>query len=301
MMTTQGRVWFVTGAGRGIGRAIAQAVLDAGDQVVATARRPEALDGLVREHGDRIVPVQLDVDDRAAVVHTVDEAVRMLGRIDVVVNNAGWGLMGAIEEIGEHDARAQMDTNFFGALWVTQAVLPHMRAQRSGHLIQVSTVGAIGTFPTLGLYNASKWALEGFSEALAGEVAPFGIRVTIVEPGGFATEWATTSMRTAAPLAAYDPLRASLFDADASAAADRNGDREDCDAGVEGDPVDLAMALLEVADSEPGPLRVLIGGDAPRAAQMALEMRRDQYEQDAGFSWPVPTRARASVVPDDAA
>lgn len=297
-MTTQRRAWFVTGAGRGIGRAVTQAVLDAGDHVVATARRPEALDDLVREHGARIVPLQLDVDDRAAVVHTVDEAVRLLGRIDVVVNNAGWGLMGAIEEINEAEARAQMATNFFGALWVTQAVLPHMRAQQSGHLIQMSTVGAIGTLPTLGLYNASKWALEGFSEALAGEVAPFGIRVTIAEPGGFATEWAATSMRIAPPLATYDTLRASLFRAEQGTVASHDGGQEQSDVGAEGDPADLARALLEVADTATGPLRVLIGGDAPLAAQMALELRRDQYEQDPQFSWPAPTQARACPAGD---
>lgn len=289
-MTRRRRVWFVTGAGRGIGHAVAQAARDAGDIVIATARHPEALDDLVHEHEARMVPMRLDVDDRAAVAEAVAQAVQTAGRIDVVVNNAGWGLMGAIEEISESDARAQMATNFFGALWVTQAVLPHMRAQRSGHLIQMSTVGAVGTFPTLGLYNASKWALKGFSEALAGEVAPFGIRVTIAEPGAFATAWATTSMRIAPPVAAYDPLRASILGMGESPTGDREG-QEESDIGAEGDPADLARALLEVADSPTGPLRVLIGTDAPPAARMALEMRRDQYEQDERFNWPAPTQA----------
>lgn len=281
------RVWFVTGAGRGIGRAIAEQALAVGDLVVASARRPEALQSLRDAHGDRLSVVPLDVDDRAAVFSVVDEAVATFGRLDVVVNNAGWGLMGAVEEITEEEARAQLATNFFGALWVTQAALPHLRRQRSGHLIQVSTVGAIGTFPTLGLYNASKWALEGFSEALAAEVGEHGIRVTLLQPGGFATEWATSSMRHATPLPAYDDLRQSLFgDADAADTA------EDDDAGTwtEGDPVDLARAVIDLVGSSSPPLRVLFGDDAPPAARIALERRRDQYEEDPRFQWPAPSR-----------
>ena len=150
------RVWFVTGAGRGIGRAVASAALKAGDRVVGTARKPEVLDDVRAEHGDRLHVLALDVDHRADVFAAVDQAVATFARIDVVVNNAGYGLMGAAEEVSESAARAQMETNFFGALWVTQAALPHLRRQGSGHVVQVSSLGGIGTFPTLGMYNASK-------------------------------------------------------------------------------------------------------------------------------------------------
>lgn len=174
------------------------------------------------------------------------------------------GAHGAVEEVSEDEARAQLATNFFGALWVTQAALPHMRRQGSGHLIQLWSVGAIGTFPTLGLYNASKWALEGLSEALAAEVRNHGVRVTILEPGGFSTEWATTSMRHATPLPAYDSLRASLV---GGAGTEVTGSDADADAAwTEGDPADLAQAVINLADASSGPLRVLAGGDAPLAA-----------------------------------
>jgi NAD(P)-dependent dehydrogenase (short-subunit alcohol dehydrogenase family) len=284
-MRTPG-VWFVTGASRGIGRAIAEQALAAGDLVVAGARRPEALRSLRDAHGDRLSVVGLDVDDRAEVFSAVNDAVGTFGRLDVVVNNAGWGLMGAVEEVTEEEARAQMATNFFGALWVTQAALPHLRRQGCGHLIQVSTVGAIGTFPTLGLYNASKWALEGLSEALAAEVGEHGVRVTMLQPGGFATEWATASMRHATPLPAYDGLRASLFEREGAEAAAGDG----AEAWAEGDPVDLARAVVDLAGSSSSPLRVLVGDDAPLAAKIALERRRDQYEQAPHFQWPAPTR-----------
>jgi NAD(P)-dependent dehydrogenase (short-subunit alcohol dehydrogenase family) len=282
------RVWFVTGASRGIGRAIAEQALAAGDLVVAGARRPEALRPLRDAHGDRLSVVRLDVDDRAEVFSVVDDAVETFGRLDVVVNNAGWGLMGAVEEVTEEEARAQMATNFFGALWVTQAVLPHLRRQGGGHLMQVSTVGAIGTFPTLGLYNASKWALEGLSEALAAEVGEHGVRVTMLQPGGFATEWATASMRHATPLPAYDGLRASLFGG-AEAQETAGGGDDGAGTWTEGDPVDLARAVIDLAGSSSSPLRVLVGDDAPLAAKIALERRRDQYEQDPLFQWPAPT------------
>jgi NAD(P)-dependent dehydrogenase (short-subunit alcohol dehydrogenase family) len=183
------KVWFITGTSKGFGRIWAEAALARGDQVAATARDVKTLQDLVDRYGDQVLALTLDVDDKAAVDTAIAETIARFGRIDVAINNAGYGQFGAIEEVSEAEARAQMETNFFGALWVTQGVLPQMRAQGSGHIIQVSSIGGVNAFPTIGLYHASKWALEGFSQALAAEVAAFGIKVTIVEPAGYATDW----------------------------------------------------------------------------------------------------------------
>lgn len=282
MEPTSPLVWFVTGASRGLGRAFTEAALDTGDQVVATARRPEALDALRARHVDRLTVLPLDVTDRDAVRATVARAIAAYGHLDVVVNNAGRGLVGAVEEVTEDDVRDAIDTNFLGALWVTQAVLPHLRQRRSGHVVQVSTVGGVGTMPLLGLYNAAKWALEGFSEALAQEVAPFGVRVTIAEPGGFATDWAWSSMRFAPCASAYDRVREAVFGTndvpwDVSKQAAAPG---------EGRPADAARALVEHVRRPDGPLRLLVGDDAPRLVRIALERRRDDYRRDPRFTWP---------------
>jgi NAD(P)-dependent dehydrogenase (short-subunit alcohol dehydrogenase family) len=172
--TAASRVWFITGASRGLGRAFTEAALAAGDRVVGPARDVSPLDSLAAQHPGRLLALRLDVTDRAAVVEAVAQAVRHFGRLDIVVNNAGALLAGMVEEFTEAQARAQLDLNFFGALWVSQAVLAHMRAQGGGHIVQISSVGALGGFPSTGLYSASKWALEGMSEALAAEAARFG-------------------------------------------------------------------------------------------------------------------------------
>ncbi len=178
------KVWFITGTSRGFGREWAIAALQRGDKVAATARDTASLADLVDKYGDAILPIQLDVTDRAADFAAVKQAHDHFGRLDVVVNNAGYGQFGFVEELSEQDARDQIETNVFGALWVTQAALPYLREQRSGHIIQVSSIGGIVAFPNVGIYHASKWALEGFSQALAQEVAPFGVHVTLIEPGG---------------------------------------------------------------------------------------------------------------------
>jgi NAD(P)-dependent dehydrogenase (short-subunit alcohol dehydrogenase family) len=182
------KTWLITGTSRGFGRRWTQAVLERGDRVAATARNPDSLNDLVERFGDRILPLRLDVTDRAADFAAVKAAHAHFGQLDVIINNAGYGLFGAIEEVSEAEARAQIEANLFGALWVTQAALPYLRSQGSGHILLVSSLGGIGAFPLLGLYNASKWGLEGFSEALSQEVMPFGIKVTIIEPGGFSTD-----------------------------------------------------------------------------------------------------------------
>ena len=188
------KVWFITGTSKGFGRVWAEAALERGDRVAATARDVASVRALEERYGDRAAAIGLDVTDKAAVEAAVAQTME---RFDVAINNAGYGLFGAVEEVSEAEARAQLETNFFGALWVTQAVLPHMRERKSGHIIQVSSIGGVNAFPTVGMYHASKWALEGFSQSLAQEVAPFGVSVTLVEPGGYATEWggASESMR----------------------------------------------------------------------------------------------------------
>ncbi|NNH55227.1 SDR family NAD(P)-dependent oxidoreductase, partial [Promicromonospora citrea] len=206
-----GRVWFVTGASRGIGRAVAEAALARGDRVAATARDPHTLDELAAAHGDAVLPLRLDVTDREAAFAAVHAATERFGRLDVVVNNAGRGLFGYVEEITPDQLRAQLEVNLLGVLHVTQAALPVLRAQGSGHVVQVSSSSGVAAWPGLGGYSASKWALEGLTEALAQEVAGFGLRVTLVEPGPVDTEWGGASADRAAPLPAYDALRAAAW------------------------------------------------------------------------------------------
>jgi NAD(P)-dependent dehydrogenase (short-subunit alcohol dehydrogenase family) len=239
------KVWFITGTSRGFGRSFAEAALERGDKVAATARDTSSLDDLVAKYQDSVLPLALDVTDRPAVDAAVASAHQAFGRLDVVVNNAGYGLFGMVEELSERQLRDQLETNFFGAVWVTQAVLPILRGQGSGHIVQISTIGGIGAFPSLGGYHASKWALEGLSESLAQEVAGSGIKVTLVEPGGFATDWMGSSAVHTEPNPAYDHIRQGM--------AARGG-------GVQlGDPTAVGPALLRIVDAENPPLRVLFG------------------------------------------
>jgi NAD(P)-dependent dehydrogenase (short-subunit alcohol dehydrogenase family) len=276
------RVWWITGAGRGIGRALTEAALAAGERVIATVRRPDALDDLQNNHEEDLLVEVLDVRDRATARRVAERGVRRFGRLDVVVNNAGHGLVGTLEEVSEADARKIVDTNLFGALWVTQAALPQLRRQGGGHIVQVSSVGGVGSMPAMGMYNASKWALEGLSEALAGEVARFGIRVTIAELGGFSTAWAGASMHFAQPVAAYDELRRDLF-----GTATVPWDPPDPGSATIEAPPSLAAAAIRAHVAAPdGPLRLLVGEDAPCFVAMALAARRDDYGRDARFAWP---------------
>ena len=241
------KTWFITGASRGFGHEWAAAALDRGDRVAATARDLSTLDDLVARYGDAIVPLRLDVTDRAADFAAVAEANERLGRLDVVVNNAGYGQFGMIEELSEAELRAQLETNLFGAFWVTQAALPFLRAQAGGHILQVSSIGGISAFPNIGAYHASKWALEGFSQALAQEVAGFGIHVTLIEPAGYATDWSGASARHATPLAAYDDVR------------DARERQRAVQMSRPGDPHASAAAVLTVVDAENPPLRLFLG------------------------------------------
>src|SRR5579875_761500 len=199
--------WFIPGAGRGFGRQWAEAALERGDRVAATVRRPGELAELAGRYGENVLPVRLDVTDQAAVFRAVQQTAAHFGSLDVVVNNAGYGHFGMVEELSDADIRDQMETNFFGALWVTQAALPIMRRQRSGRILQVTSEGGVRAFPGIGAYHASKWALEGLSQSLAQEVAGFGIHITMIEPTGYSTDWSGPSAKHSSPIAAYDPVR----------------------------------------------------------------------------------------------
>src|SRR5271169_1103391 len=201
------KIWFITGTSKGFGRVWAEAALARGDRVAATARDVKTLAPLVERYGDKLAALPLDVTDKSAVDAAIAAVHPRFGRLDVVINNAGYGLFGTIEEVSEAEARAQIETNLLGALWITQAALPIMRAQGSGHIIQVSSIGGISAFPGVGAYHASKWALEGLSQALAQEVAGFGIHVTLIEPGGYTTDWAGPSAKRSAENLAYAQAR----------------------------------------------------------------------------------------------
>jgi NAD(P)-dependent dehydrogenase (short-subunit alcohol dehydrogenase family) len=259
------RTWFITGSSRGFGREWAIAALERGDSVAATARDTSTLDDLVERFGDRILPLKLDVTDRAAVFAAVAAAHERFGRLDVVVNNAGYGQFGLIEEISEDEARAQFETNVFGALWVTQAALPILREQRSGHILQVSSIGGISAFPNIGIYNASKWALEAFSQSLALEVADFGVTVTLIEPGGYSTDWGGASAKHATPLPAYEEFHKK--------AAEERKSR----VGSPGDPVATRDAVLKIVDAEEPPLRIFFGAAPLSIATRDYESRLAEW------------------------
>lgn len=264
------KVWFITGTSRGFGREFALAALRRGDRVAATARTLSALDDLVAEYGDAVLSLRLDVTDRAADHDAVRQARERFGRIDVVVNNAGYGHFGAVEEVTEPELRAQLETNFFGALWVTQAALPILREQGGGHIVQMSSIGGVGAFANLGAYHASKWALEAISESLAAEIEPLGIHVTLVEPGGFDTDWSGSSARTSEHSATYDFVR--------EAAARRRG------AQSPGSPAAAAAALLEIVDSDRPPLRVLFGAQAHQIVTGIYEHRLHTWQNTTNLS-----------------
>lgn len=260
------KTWFISGTSRGFGRVWAEAALNRGDKVVATARNPETLSALVESFGDNVLALALDVTDRTAVFDAVSKGYDHFGQLDVLVNNAGYGLSGAIEEVSESDARTQLDTNLFGALWATQAALPIMRRQRAGHILAVSSIGGVVAFPTLGLYHASKWALEGMMDALSQEVADFGIKVTLIEPGGYSTDFGQpSSMRFSARIDDYNPGRDRL----AAAFTPE----------MRGDPAATANAVLKLVDADAPPLRIFLGAPPLPVARNAYEKRLATWEQ----------------------
>lgn len=252
------KTWFITGTTTGLGREWAIAALDRGDCVASTARNVDRIADLVETYGERVLPIALDVTDRSAVFEAVARAHHHFGRLDVVVNNAGYGQYGMVEELSEQEVRDLIDTNLFGALWVTQAALPFLREQGSGHILQNSSVGGLMAAPALGIYHASKWALEGISQSLAQEVRGFGIKVTIIEPTGYRTA-AEGSARHATPKPAYERQR-ERFAAGRAEMMSR-----------EGDPRATRDAILAVVDAEEPPLRIILGAGP-------LQMLTAEYE-----------------------
>ncbi|HWL85421.1 MAG TPA: oxidoreductase [Polyangiaceae bacterium] len=258
------KVWLITGSSRGLGRDLAKAVLAAGHRLVATARKPEDLRELVAEYGERVRAVALDVTDPAAARAAVAVATSTFGRLDVVVNNAGYANVNSIEDVAEDDFRAQIDTNFFGVVNVTRAALPVLRAQREGHIIQISSIGGRLGSAGLAAYQSAKWAVGGFSEVLAKEVGPLGIRVTVVEPGGMRTDWAGSSMR-------IDEIRS---DYRATVGA-MKAVHENKDIG-RGDPAKIARVIVRIASEKEPPLRLVIGTDAAFLAGVVRELRAEE-------------------------
>ncbi|MEV6657259.1 SDR family oxidoreductase [Nocardia fluminea] len=259
------KTWFITGASRGFGKEFAKSALDRGDRVAATTRKESDIEDLVSQYGQAVLPLTLDVTDRQAVAAAVTETVDTFGSIDVVVNNAGYGLFGAVEEITEQQLRDQLEVNLFGVLHVTQAVLPILREQNSGHIIQISTIGGIAAFPTLGGYHASKWALEGLSESLAQEVAGFGVKVTLIEPGGYSTDWGGSSAVHAQPQAQYDQVRQAMYAASSTV--------------IQGNPVAVGPAILKIVDADEPPLRVFFGEQPTLIAPHVYQQRLAEWEQ----------------------
>ncbi|GAA0599259.1 oxidoreductase [Kutzneria viridogrisea] len=260
--------WFITGASRGFGLEIARQALDRGDSVVATARDPRAVEQALPGYGERLLAIALDVTDQARAWQATEEAVRRFGRIDVLVNNAGRGLVGAVEEVSEAEARAVFDTNVFGLMAVSRAVLPVMRAQGSGRVLNLSSIGGFVSWAGWGVYCSTKFAVEGLSEAMRLELAPLGVHVTLVEPGPFRTDFLDGS--------SLHRAESVIGDYAASSGASRDW-ADDTNHTQEGDPVKAAAAILRIAGVEQPPARLPLGtvavtGIEAKLAEVAAEV-----------------------------
>ncbi|MGW1408288.1 SDR family NAD(P)-dependent oxidoreductase [Streptomyces sp. NPDC002403] len=267
-MNAHTHTWFITGSSRGFGRALAIAALEAGDNVVATARKPQQLDDLVRQYGDRVLPVALDVTDRSAAVTGLKAAIGRFGRVDVVVNNAGYANASAVETTPEDDFRRQFDTNFWGVYNVSTAALPILRAQGGGTIVQFSSIGGrVGGTPGLGSYQAAKFAVDGLTRVLAAETAPFSITYLVVEPGGFATDWAGASMQVPDVAPEYDATVGAMV-------------RRFSGAAAQGDPKRAGEILVRVVKHPAPPTHLIVGAGAVRMAQ---DYSRGQLEEAAAW------------------
>ena len=259
------KVWLITGTSKGFGREWAKAALERGDKVAASARNLDSLEELQAKYGESVLPIRLDVKDREACFSAVEKTVSHFGRIDVLVSNTGYGHFGFVEELTEAEARDQMETNFFGSLWIIQAALPFMREQKSGHIIQVTSIGGVATFPIYGIYHASKWAMEGLCDTLSQEVDRFGIKVTLIEPGGFSTDWGTVSAKHSNPLAAYDDLRKERQEFSAKA--------------PKGDPKATRKAILKIVDTDEPPLRLFLGSFPWQVIEPVYRKRLETWQE----------------------
>lgn len=267
-MTIENPIWFITGASSGLGRALSQAVLDRGWRAVLTARRPEQLADLADRHGEKALVLALDVTDAGSIEKAVSAAEGRFGRIDVLVNNAGYGYLAAIEEGEEAEVRAQFETNVFGLLAVTRRVLPGMRSRREGHIFNLSSLGGLVAFAATGYYHATKFAVEALSESLSHEVGPLGIRVTIVEPGAFRTDWAGRSMvESKTTIADY-----------AGTAGKRRAATRAASGQQPGDPARAAAAVIAAFEAGEAPLRLLLGAAALTIARARLDALRENFD-----------------------
>jgi NAD(P)-dependent dehydrogenase (short-subunit alcohol dehydrogenase family) len=262
------KVWFITGCSTGFGRELAKAVLERGYRAVVTARNPAKVEDIVAGHQDRALVLELDVTDSVEVDAAVKSAEQHFKRIDVLVNNAGIGYFGAVEESDDEEVRRMFEINFFGLSRMTRTVLPIMRAQRSGHIVNISSIGGLRSFPTLAYYHATKYAVEGFSESLALEVAPLGIKVTIVEPSGFRTDWAGRSAAESKnKIADYAPTAGKNLQ-----------DIRGYSGKQPGDPVRAAAAIIAAVESPTPPLRLLLGKAALKGARAKLDMLKKDFD-----------------------
>lgn len=257
---------FITGASRGFGKIWAEAFLERGDKVIVTSRSLSGLEDLAEKYGSALLPLELEITNRAACFDAMAKAKAHFGNIDVVINNAGTGVFGTVEELDEQEARNIIDANLFGTLWITQAALPILRSQGSGHIIQLSSALGIYSFPTVGIYSASKFAVEGLSEALAQEVKGFGIYVTLVEPNGYATDFNNSSVQSN-PIAAYDDMKAELYALPEFSSSDAYGD-----------PKATSEAILKLVDAPNPPLRLFLGKKAFPLAQTSYADRLNTWE-----------------------
>ena len=263
------KVWLITGSGNGLGRDIAEAALAAGDSVVAGARRTEELTPLVAQYGDRVKPVTLEVRDEAAAKRAVQLAVDTFGRLDVLVNNAGYGQIGPFEQVSAEDFQAVVDTCFYGVVYTTRAAIPEMRKQKGGHIFQVSSIGGRIAIAGSTPYHAAKWAVGGFSDALATEVAPFGVKICTLEPGGIRTNWARRAGQNAPDLlpeyeASVGPILKLL---------------QSIEGREEGDPRKIADVIVQLANSDDVPLRLILGVNAEKWVQQAETARANEAEK----------------------
>ncbi|BAY73769.1 short-chain dehydrogenase/reductase SDR [Nostoc linckia NIES-25] len=267
------RIWFITGSSKGLGRALAETVLEQGDTVVLTARNPELIKDLAARFPEHTLALQLDVTKREEVQEAVKQAISKFGRIDVLVNNAGYGILGAIEEVNNEEVRRQFETNFFGVLELLRTVLPYMRQQGNGHIVNISSVGGFVGYAGTGIYNSTKFAIEGISEALAQEVTPLGIKITIVEPGAFRTDFVTRSLVIA---------DSEIKDYETAIGEMRQGARDILDNKLEfkepGDPKKAALAIIKAVNSKNPPLRLALGEDAIYAINGKLESVKTELD-----------------------
>jgi NAD(P)-dependent dehydrogenase (short-subunit alcohol dehydrogenase family) len=262
------KIWFITGSSRGLGRSLTEAVLASGDKVAATARNSDTLNDLLEKYPDQLYPVQLDVTNYDDVYRAVADTVSHFGKIDVLVNNAGFGIVGAAEAYSDEQVRSQLETNLYAPITITRAVLPYMRKQRSGRILQISSIGGRVGNPGVSIYQAAKFGLSGFSEALAKEVAPLGILVTCVEPGGFRTDWAGASMTYAPKVEGYESTvdkRTEMFTSGKFVPM--------------GDPVKAAKVMVELAENPTPPVHLVLGSEAIGMIKQANATREAEMEK----------------------